>query len=272
VMPDYFRTLRIPMLMGRDFGDQDRYSGTHVGILNHSAARAFFGADNPLGKHLRVHWNDAGVVEIVGVVADIRHRNPQSKPEPCVFLSNTQLPFPMASVVIRTSTDPRSLIAAVKSEIHQVDPDQGVAEIQTMEERIAGAGSQPRLQAWLITVFSLIALVLACIGIYGVISYTVHQRTREIGVRVALGANRLTIFWQILRESLTLTGAGIAIGLPASLALTRYLETLLFDVKPADLAVYTGVAILMLFVATAASYFPSRRAALVDPVVALRDE
>jgi ABC-type antimicrobial peptide transport system permease subunit len=131
---------------------------------------------------------------------------------------------------------------------------------------------QPRLQAWLITVFSLIALVLACIGIYGVISYTVRQRTREIGVRVALGADRLRIFGQILRESLTLAGAGIAIGLLASLALTRYLETLLFEVKPADPAVYTGVAILMLIVAAAASYFPSRRAAMVDPVVALRDE
>ena len=272
VMPDYFRTLGIPILMGRDFGDQDRLGGTHVGILNQTAARTFFGADNPIGKRLRVHWNDAGVVEIVGVVADIRHRNPQSKPEPCVFLSNIQLPFPMASVVIRTSTDPRSLISAIKSEIHQVDPDQGVAEIQTMEERIAGAGSQPRLQAWLVSVFSLIALALACIGIYGVIAYTVSQRTREIGVRVALGADRLTIFGQILGESLTVASAGVAIGLLASFGLTRYLETLLFDVKPTDSAVYTSVAILMLILSTAASYFPSRRAATVDPIVALRDE
>jgi putative ABC transport system permease protein len=178
----------------------------------------------------------------------------------------------LASLVIRTATDPRSLIAAIKSEIHEVDADQGVAETETMEERIAAAGAQPRVQAWLVTAFSLIALALACIGIYGVISYTVSQRTREIGVRVALGADRSTIFRQVLRESLTVASAGVVIGLLASLALTRYLETLLFDVKPTDPAVYTSVAILMLIVAAAASYLPSRRAATVDPVVALRDE
>jgi len=176
------------------------------------------------------------------------------------------------SLVIRTSTDPRSIVAAVKSEIRQVDPDQGVAEIQTMEDRVAGAAAQPRLQAWLVTAFSLIALALACIGIYGVISYTVSQRTREIGVRVALGADRIRIFGQILGESLMLAGAGIAVGLMASFALTRYLETLLFDVRPTDPAVYTGVSILVLLIAAAASYFPSRRAAAIDPVVALRDE
>jgi putative ABC transport system permease protein len=164
------------------------------------------------------------------------------------------------------------LIAAIKAEIHEVDADQGVAEIETMDERVAAAGAQPRVQAWLVSAFSLIALALASIGIYGVISYTVSQRTREIGVRVALGADRLRIFGQILRESLTVAGAGVVIGLLASIALTRYLETLLFEVKPTDPAVYTGVAILILSVAAAASYFPSRRAATVDPVVALRDE
>jgi ABC-type antimicrobial peptide transport system permease subunit len=205
-------------------------------------------------------------------VADIRHRNPQSKPEPCVFLPNAQLPFPLASLVVRSSIDPLSLIAAIKSEIHQVDSDQGVAEIQTMQERIAGAGSQPRFQTWVVTTFSLIALTLACIGVYGVISYTVTQRTREIGVRVALGADRRGIFAQVLGESLTMAITGVAIGLLASLALTRYLETLLFDVKPTDPSVYTGVVVLMLIVAAAAAYVPSRRASTIDPVVALRDE
>jgi putative ABC transport system permease protein len=272
VMPNYFQTMGIPILMGRDFGNQDRYGGTHVGVLNRTAAQALFGSENPLGKRLTVSWNDAGQVEIIGVVADIRHRNSQSKPEPCLFLLNTQLPFPLASLVIRTSTDPRALISAIKSAIHEVDPDQGVATIETMEERIANAGAQSRVQAWLLTTFSVIALALACIGIYGVISYTVSERTREIGVRVALGADRLRIFGQILRESLTLAGAGVALGLLISLALTRYLESLLFDIKPTDPAVYASVAILMLTVGAAASYVPSRRAATVDPVVALRDE
>jgi putative ABC transport system permease protein len=272
-MPDYFRTMGIPMLKGRDFSDLDRLGGTHAGILNRTAARMFFGDEDPIGKRLRVHWNNAGVVEVVGVVADIRHRNPQSKPDPCVFLSNAQMPFPLASLVIRSGSDPRTLMSAVKSEIQQVDPDQGVAEIQTMEERVANAGAQPRLQAWLVSAFSLIALALACIGIYGVISYTVSQRTREIGVRLALGADRLMVFGQILRESVTVAGAGVGIGLLVSFALTRYLEEgLLFEVEPTDATVYTCVVILMLMVAAAASYLPSRRAAAVDPVVALRDE
>ena len=272
VMPDYFRTMGISLLRGRDFGDQDRFGGSHVGILNQTAARTFFGDDDPIGKRMRVHWNQAGVVEIVGVAADTRHRNPQSKPEPCVFLPVTQLPFPAASLVIRTSTEPRSLIAAIKSEIHEVDADQGIAEIETMEERVAAASAQPRVQAWLVTAFSLTALALACIGIYGVIAYTVSQRTREIGVRVALGADRIRIFSQVLAESLRVAGAGVGIGLLASLALTRYLETLLFEVKPTDPAIYISVSILVLTVAAAASYVPSRRAATVDPVIALRDE
>jgi putative ABC transport system permease protein len=272
VMTDYFRTMGIAILMGRDFGTRDRFGGTHVGVLNRTAAQALFGSENPLGKRLTVSWNEAGQVEIVGVVADIRHRNPQSKPEPCLFLLNTQLPFPLASLVIRTSTDPRALISAIKSAIHKVAPDQGIATIETMEERIANAGAQSRVQAWLFTAFSLIAVALACIGIYGVISYSVSERTREIGVRVALGADRLRIFGQILRESMALAGAGVALGLLVSLALTRYLETLLFDIKPTDPAVYASVAILMLIVGAAASYVPSRRAATVDPVVALRDE
>ncbi len=174
--------------------------------------------------------------------------------------------------MIRTSTGHRLPIADIKREIHEIDADQGVAGIETLEERIAAVGAQPRVQAWLITAFSLIALALACIGIYGVISYTVSQRTREIGVRVALGADPVKIFTQILSEGLSVASAGIVIGLGASAALTRYMETLLFDIKPIDPTVYTSVAILMLIVTAAASYFPSRRAATVDPVVALRDE
>ena len=272
VMPDYFKTMGIPMLMGRDFGDQDRLGGTHVGVLNRSAALALFGSENPLGKRLTVSWNNAGQVEIIGVVADIRHRNPQSKPQPCLFLPDKQLPFPLASLVIRTSTDPHLLIPSIKKKIREVDPDQGVASTETMEERIAAVGAQPRVQAWLLTAFSAIALALACIGIYGVISYTVSERTRELGVRIALGADRLRIFGQMLREVLMMAGTGVIVGLLAALALTRYLETLLFEVKPADPAVYASVAILMVVVAGAASYFPSWRATTVDPIVALRDE
>jgi putative ABC transport system permease protein len=272
VMPDYFRTMGIAVLKGRDFSDQDRYGGPHVGILNKTAARMFFGDEDPLGKRLRVEWNDAGTVEVIGIVADVRHRDPQIRPEPCVFLLNAQVPFGGVSLVARTTSDPRALIPAIKSEIYQVDPDQGVAEIHTMEERVADAGAQPRMQAWLVSAFSLIALALACIGIYGVISYTVSQRTREIGLRVALGADRRRIFAELLGETFSVAAVGVAIGLATSFALTRYLKSLLFEVTPNDPAVYSGVVMLMMIVAIAASWLPARRAAAVDPVVALRDE
>jgi ABC-type antimicrobial peptide transport system permease subunit len=162
--------------------------------------------------------------------------------------------------------------SAVKEELRRVDPNQGIARIESMQERIEGATTQPRVQAWLISCFGLIALILSCIGIYGSISYAVRQRTREIGVRVALGADRLTIFGQVLREGLTLAIAGAGIGVIASLYLTRYLKTLLFQVEPVDAAVYAAVILLLLIVASVACYFPSRRAATIDPVVALRDE
>lgn len=272
VMPDYFRTMGIRILRGRDFGHRDRLDTPHVGILNQSAARKFFGNDDPLGKRLTVSWNDAGEVEIVGVVSDIRHSALHSDPEPSLFLPHTQLPFPYVSLVIRTLSDPLAVAADVKEHIRQVDADQGVARIETMEERVASTTAQPRVQAWFAVVFSLLALALACIGIYGVTSYAVAQRTREIGVRVALGAAPLTIFWQMLRESLALTSAGIGMGLLAAVVLTRYLETFLFDVEPTDPMVYVGVVAFMLIVATAACYLPSRRAATIDPNMALRDE
>lgn len=236
------------------------------------AGRAVRGAQP--AQIVGIHCRRAGRARVGNRLDDgnVHGRNPQSKPEPCVFLANAQRPFPLVSLVVRSAGNPHTLISAVTSEIHRVDSDQGIAEFCTMEERVAEAGAQPRLQAWLVASFSLAALALACIGIYGVISYRVSQRTREIGVRLALGAQRLTVFGQILRGSMIVAGAGVAIGLAASFALTRYLETLLFEVEPTDRIIYVSVPILMLLASAAASYVPSRRAAAVDPVNALRDE
>jgi putative ABC transport system permease protein len=272
VMPGYFQTMGIPMVAGRDIEDRDGLAAPHVGVLNRTAARMLFGNEDPVGKHLTVSWNDAGNVEIIGVAADVRHRNLQSPADPCLFLSHAQMPFGFFALVIRTASDTLSMTGAVKEELRRVDPNQGIAGIQSMEERIEGATTQSRVQAWLISCFGLIALILSCIGIYGSISYAVRQRTREIGVRVALGADRLMIFGQVLREGLVLAIAGAGIGAIASLYLTPYLKTLLFQVEPVDAAIYAAVILLLLTVASVACYFPSRRAATIDPVVALRDE
>src|SRR5262249_25880511 len=170
--------------------------------------------------------------EIVGVVADIRHAEVKSPPEPCLFMPNAQQPFPFASLVVRTRGEPRSVAAAIKEEIRRVDADQGIAEVQTMEERVRDSISRPRAEAVLFGVFGLLAVALAAVGIYGVLAYSVSQRRREIGIRLALGSSIGGAFRLVLREGLGLSAAGMAIGLAAAAVLTGPLQGLLFVVGP----------------------------------------
>jgi len=267
----YFQTMGIPLLAGRDFDRRDHLKSPPVALINQAAARQFYPAESPIGKRLRIWWN-IPEVEIVGVVRDMRHSDLQSKPSPCVFLANSQVPNYFAALVVRTSSDPAAMIGLVKEQIRSVDSDQGVAEVQTMEEVIADSVARPRLQTLLLGVFGAIALALACVGIYGVISYLVVQRVREIGVRMALGAEPRSIMRMVLRQGLGLAAAGIIAGLAASFALTRYLETLLFEVKPADPGVAAGVTALVIGMAAVGCWIPARRATRVDPAVVLRQQ
>ena len=272
VTPGYFAAMGIPAIRGRDFDDADRIGAAHVGILNQTAARAFFGDEDPIGKRLTVSWNDAREVAIVGVVADIRHGQLHQKPDPCLFLPNAQQPFPFTALVVRSSGDPLHLVEPVKREIRSVDPDQGVGEIHTMEQLVAGAIAQPRAQTMLFGLFGALALTLTCIGIYGVLAYAVTQRTREIGVRLALGAAPASAFALVLRDGLRLTATGLAIGLGLAIALTGFMQGLLYEVEPLDPLVLTSVTILLRLVATAACAIPAARAMRVDPAVVLRAE
>ena len=272
ITPHYFQTMRIPLRKGRDFTARDRIGSPHVAIVNEAAARAFFGAEDPLGKRLTVSWNDAREVEIVGVAGDIRHGQLQTKPVPCLFLPNAQQPFPLAALVVRTAGDPASLAQTVRAEIAGVDPDQGVAEMQTMEQIVDRAIGQPRLQTALFSVFALLALTLTAIGLYGVLSYSVAQRAREIGVRVALGASPGTAFRSVLRDGLRLTSAGLAIGLAAAVTLTRFMQGLLFEIESFDVPSFAGVMALLALVAVAACAIPAARASWIDPAVVLRQE
>jgi putative ABC transport system permease protein len=272
ITPGYFRAMGIPLVRGRDFDDRDRIGAPHVAILNQTGARMFFGDEDPLGKRLKVSWNDAHEVEIIGITADIRHSQLQSRPDPCLFLANAQQPFPFSTLVVRTVGEPAGLAEVVKREIRRIDPDQGVSDVHTMEEVVAAALARPRAQMMLFALFGVLALTLTSVGLYGVLAYSVTQRTREIGVRVALGASPGAAFRLVLRDGLRLTAAGLAIGLGAALVLTRFMRGLLYDVEPLDPAAFAWVTALLTSVAVLACSIPAARATRVDPAIVLRDE
>jgi putative ABC transport system permease protein len=272
ITPGYFQAMGIPLVRGRDFSDRDRMGSPHVAILNQTAAREFFGDENPLGQHVKVWWNDAGVVEIVGVAADIRHSQLQTKPDPCLFLANAQQPFPFSALVIRTLGNPLGFAGLVKREVRGIDPDQGITEIHTMEELVETSIARPRALTILFGVFGFLALTLTSIGLYGVLAYSVTQRTREIGVRVALGASPGAAFGLVLRDGMRLAAAGLAIGLGVALALTRFMQGLLFEVEPLDPAAFAGVTTLLTVVACLACGIPAGRATRIDPAIVLRNE
>jgi len=272
VSDDYFRTMGIPLVAGREFSRHDRMGAPGVAILNREAAHMIFDQEDPIGKRLRVAWSGATDVEVIGLVENIRHMGRDVQPQACLFLSNMQTPSLFENLVVRTQGDPLTAVTAVKQAMREVDPDQGAAAIVSMQELLDGTVAGPRLQTILLAGFGVLALVLACVGIYAVISYSVAQRTREMGIRLALGAEPGSIRGLVLREGMMLAVAGIAAGEAAALGLTRYLEAQLYAVKSVDAGVYGAVCIVLAAAAAAGCWFPARRATGVDPAVVLREE
>ncbi|MGA8595706.1 MAG: ABC transporter permease [Bryobacteraceae bacterium] len=272
ITPGYFRAMGIPILEGRDFDGRDRTGAPRVAILNQTAARSLFPAEDPVGKRVRVWWNSASPLEILGIAADIRHSQLNTPPDPCLFMPNDQAPFPFSSLVIRTIGDPGNLAPAIREQIRQVDSDQGVAEVESMRQLIADSVARPRLETLLLSGFGFGALLLACIGTYGVIAYSVTQRMREIGIRVALGATRLVVFRMVIGDGIRLTAAGVVIGLAGTALVTRYLRDLLFEIQPDDPLTLLAVGGLLALLALVACYFPAARAMRTDPAVVLREE
>jgi putative ABC transport system permease protein len=268
----YFHAMGIPLMAGREFDNRDRMGAPLVAVINQSAARMLYPNEDPIGKQLMVDWDGPPQAQIVGIAADTRFEGVESQPEPFVFLPNSQRPSMFCGLIIRTAADPVGMTAAVRAAMRSVDPGQGVLETSTMDQRIANSVAQPRLQTILLGSFGVLALVLACIGIYGVLAYAVSQRMREMGVRLALGASPAMVLGEILSGGMRLTGLGVVIGLAAALALTRYLEALLYSVRPTDPAIFASAIAILLLVAAAACYLPARRAARVDPMVVLREE
>jgi len=278
ITPNYLETLGVPLLQGRLFTSADNERAPAVVIINASMARVFFPNENPLGKHLQLGAlpdQQIPMMEIVGVVGDVRPGlglDPQSEMYLPYRQADVVLPVFQLSVVLRTAGDPLTETSALRAALSQIDPNQPLVRVRTMEENMAGTVAQPRFRAWLIGIFAALALVLAAVGVYGVMSYTVTQRTIEIGVRVSMGAQPRDVFRIIVGEGLRLALVGVGVGLLASLALTRLIRSFLYDTSAYDPATFIGVSVLLTVIAAAASFFPARRATQVDPLVALRYE
>ena len=273
---EYFRTMRIPLRDGRRFTNADGPNAPPVAILNETAARRYFAGQSALGHRLRLHASFVhvkyGFREIVGVVGDVKHRGLADATDPEVYIPYDQQPMDFGVVVARTRADPLSVVGGVKGRIHELDPALPIADVLPMRTIVADSVANDRFITILLALFAGLALGLAAIGIYGVMSYAVAQRTREIGVRMALGAARADVLRLVAREGLRLSALGVAIGLAASVAATRGLTALLFGVTAGDPLTYAAVAAVLVATALAACYVPARRAARVDPLVALRYE
>jgi predicted permease len=272
ITPGYFEAMGIPMIRGRAFDAQDRSGSRLVAILNQSAARMLFSGEDAVGKRVKVEWTNNDVVEVIGVAADIRHSGVSTPPDPCLFMPNDQQPFPYAALAVRTVGDPAQLENAIREQIRLVDADQGISKIEPMQQMVSDSIARPRLEATVLTLFAVIALGLASIGLYGLIAFSVAQRAREIGIRVALGASRAGVFRMILGDGLRLTLIGGILGLAAIIGLTRFLRSLLFAIQPLDPVTLISVACVLMLVSLLACYVPARRATKADPAAVLRRE
>jgi predicted permease len=271
IAPQFFATFGAPLLLGREFTAQDTPESPKVVIVNQGVARRFFGSENALGKRITLeNYKD---MEIVGVVADAKYRNLKEVAPLTAYIPYSQYEqLGQRTLCVRAAGDAGALVAAIRQEVRNLDPNLPVFNVKTFAEQINDSVSQERLIAMLSSFFGLFALLLAALGLYGVMAYAVTRRTREIGIRLALGAQTAGVRWLVLRETLLLALIGIAIGLPAALASSRLTEGLLFELKPTDPLTITLATLLLLSIAALAGYLPARRATRVDPLIALRHD
>ncbi len=271
----YFQTMGIPLLSGRLVTEQDVTNNSRFVLINEAMAKRFWPGEDPIGKRISTIVSSGQQIPwqtIVGVVGNVRHMGLDIEPRPEIYYhTNTQPPFGPV-VVIRTTSDPKRLISIVRAKIRELDRDVPVSNVNTMEQLVAQSVAQRRFGMFLLGIFALLALVLAAIGIYGVVSYSVTQRTQEIGVRMALGASASDVMKMVLRNGMTLALVGVGLGLVGALGLTRLMSRLLFEVTPTDLTTFALVSAGLIVVALLACYLPARRAMKVDPLEALRYE
>lgn len=269
ISEDYFRTMGIAMMKGRDFNERDTPDAPPVVIINQAAARQFWPNEDPIGKRIKAQRQ---VREIVGVSGEAKQAGLDKPSDPEIFLAYQQAPFLYLQLAVRTTDDPMKMVAAIRHEVQAIDQDLPLTAIKTMDQYLSESVANPRFQSRVLSLFAAIALLLAAVGLYGVMSYAVAQRTHEIGLRMALGARSSDVLKLVVGKGLRLTLIGIAIGMVAAAALTRLLASLLFGVSTTDPATFIIIALLLISVALLACYLPARRATKVDPMVALRYE
>ncbi len=272
VSHDYFQVMRIPLVKGRFFSPRDASGAPSVTIVNRAFARRYFPGEDPIGRRIDFSWETVGLQEIVGVVGDIRQAGVDEPVPPAIYVPYLQRPIDSMTIVLRGTTPPGTLVAAASERVRAINPDLPLVNVETIEEVIAASLTPRRLPMLLLGGLALLALILGALGIYGVTSYAVAQRTPEIGVRMALGAKPRDVLAMILGEGIKLVVAGTALGLLGALALTRLLSGLLYGIAPSDPPTFLGAAAFLAGVSLLACYLPARRATRVDPMVALRSD
>jgi len=271
--PDYFKAMRIPVTAGRLFTERDTKETSPVVVVNESLARRVFPGEDPLGKRLTVWRDEKFAREIIGIVGDVKSGRLDAETGSQIYVPHAQdAAWGGLSLAVRTKSEPEALTAAVRGAVLAIDKNQPVYDIKTMDDTLSASIANSRLVVLLFGVFALFALLLATVGIYGVISYSVAQHTHEIGIRMALGAQRTDVLRLVVEQGMKLTLLGVVAGITAALVLTRVMASLLYGVSPTDPLVFAGVGLLLTIVALLACYIPARRASKVDPMVALRYE
>jgi len=272
ITPDYFRAMGAPLVAGRTFTEEEAWQRPNAVIINQTLQRRHWPNENPLGQRIKIGSPDTPWLTIVGLAADVKESGLNSDTEGGLYVPYVRMPVPRMTLVLRTGPEPLGLAAAASAELRRVDSEQAVSGISTLEQLLSETVAQPRFNTWLLALFALLALLLASVGIYGVIAYAVTARTPEIGLRLALGARPRDVLRLVVGQGMKPVAAGLALGLIAALGLTRWLKTLLFGVEATDPLTYAVIAALLAAVALVACYLPARRATRVDPLVALRHE
>jgi putative ABC transport system permease protein len=277
VSDNYFRVLRVPLIRGRWFGEGDGGSSAPVVIISAALAQQYFSGVDPIGRRMKqvADWprpDNNPWLTVVGVVGDVKYAGLAEQTGPAFYLPLRQSPFRDQNLVVRAAGNPSTIVSGIRDVLRAIDPNLPLAEVRTMEERLWASSGEPRFRTWLMALFGAMGLTLAAIGIYGVMAYTVAQRTREIGIRAALGATRIDLWLMVFGQSVKLAMCGIVLGLALALAAGRLLGALLFGVSPADTLVLAGATGVLMFVALASAALPARRAATVDPIQALHTD
>jgi putative ABC transport system permease protein len=274
VTPDLFQAIGIPLKRGRIFTKQDSREATPVGVINEAMARRYWPDEDPIGKRFRVQGpiNDNPWTTIIGVVGDVKHAGLDQDPAPTIYRPHQQNPRADMTVVMRTQSEPLTLANSARNQAHEMDKDLPISNLREYTYFVSKSVAQRRFAMLLLTGFAALALLLALFGIYGVLSYSVNLRTRELAIRQALGAQARDLTALVVRQGMSLVLVGIGIGLGVALALTRLMKTLLFAVSATDPLTFTTIALLLTFVALLACWIPARRATKVDPITALRFE